>query len=193
MVEFICRQWQRDNDSSWTYGHYRTLIRSNTLRVYWYAIGVLLQLQEVLKIVFWYILTSALRDAAISGFAIKTDLFFFSLFVVILCLYFSAKCHYTYDRPSHCIFAAFLLFVFMLVLLCFVLLPMNTDLHKTSLRSVPTSADNAALPAFAAARLTAARLLLTAGRRSCSDRSISPARRAHSGKPARAARSGRMM
>ena len=136
MVEFIRRQWQRDNDSNWTYGHYRTLIRSNTLRVYWYAIGVLLQLQEVLKIVFWYILTSALRDAAISGFAIKTDMFFFSLSVAIICLYFSAKCHYTYDKPSHCIFAAFLLFVFMLVLLCFVLLPMNTDLHKTSLRSV---------------------------------------------------------
>jgi len=47
------------------------------------------------------------------------------------------------------------------------------------------SADNVALPAFAAVRRAAAAL---AGRR---DRSISPARRAHSSKPAAAASSGR--
>ena len=45
---------------------------------------------------------------------------------------------------------------------------------------LPTSADNVALPAFAAAHRAVER-------RPCSSRSISPARRAHSSKPAAAA------
>ena len=49
---------------------------------------------------------------------------------------------------------------------------------------LPTSADNVALPAFAVAHSAAVR-------RPCSSRSISPARRAHSSKPAAAACGGR--
>ena len=56
---------------------------------------------------------------------------------------------------------------------------------------LPTSADNVALPAFAAARRAAARLLLTAGP-PCSNRFISLGRRAHSSKPTAAVRGGRM-
>jgi len=48
-----------------------------------------------------------------------------------------------------------------------------------------------ALPAFAAARRAAARLLLTAGP-PCSNRLISLGRRAHSSKPTGAVRGGRM-
>ena len=54
---------------------------------------------------------------------------------------------------------------------------------------LPTSADNVALPAFAAARRAAARLLLGAGRAAI-DRSHG--RRAHSSKPAAGACGGRM-
>jgi len=49
---------------------------------------------------------------------------------------------------------------------------------------LPTSADNVALPAFAAAHRAVER-------RPCSSRSISPARRAHSSKPVTAACGGR--
>jgi len=51
---------------------------------------------------------------------------------------------------------------------------------------------NVELPAFAAARRAAARLLLTAGRRPCSNGSTSPGRRAHSSKLAAAACGSRM-
>jgi len=52
----------------------------------------------------------------------------------------------------------------------------------------PTSANNVALPAFAATRRAVVRLLLSAG----INRSISPDRRAHSSKIAAAACGGRM-
>jgi len=49
-----------------TFSRYRTLIGSHTLRVDWYD-GVLLRWPEVPEIVFWYRLTSALDDAAITS------------------------------------------------------------------------------------------------------------------------------
>jgi len=60
---------------------------------------------------------------------------------------------------------------------------LNTQRHKAHQDCVqlPTSADNVTLLAFAAER------------RPCSNRPISPTRRAHSSKPAEAACGGRMM
>ena len=69
----------------------------------------------------------------------------------------------------------------------YVIICRDSFVDKSVFVQLPTSADNVALPAFAAVPCGAA----AADRRPCRSRSISPARRAHSSKPAAVAGDGR--